>query len=75
MIIYTGNSSHYFVYIHLAVIDIATHSKSFRKFSDILHSISTIVGRKGARLTYRVNMSHISNRRTHYLVLILDGII
>ena len=45
------------------------------EFLEVLHCEGAIVGQKRSRLADRVNVTHVANRWTHSLILMLDDVV
>lgn len=69
------NSSHQLFWLMMTSIDSRRNRSVLKHLFDILHGISTIVGRNGPRLPNRINMSEISHRRNrHFIDFLKDPI-
>lgn len=75
MAAYSRHSSHEFIHVHLAVVDIFAHGGLIEDIFDVLHGVGAVVGGEGAGLADGVDVAHVADGRGDGLVLIFDEIV
>lgn len=72
---YSRNSSHNLINVHLAVVIILGEGCLIKHFLDILHSVGAWISWQWARLSHRVNVSHVPDRWSHNILMVANNIV
>ena len=73
--VYAGNSSHDFIDVHLAVVEVFSDGGLVEDLFDVLHGVGAAVGWEGARLTHGVDVTHVPYRRDDFLFVVANGVV
>lgn len=73
--VYAGDSSHDFINVHLAVVEIFADGGLIKDFFYVFHGVGTAVSWEWTRLTNRVNVTHVSDWWYDFLFVVADSVV
>lgn len=72
---YSWNSAHDLIDVHLAVVDILADGELVCELLDVLHGVGAVVAGEGAGLSDGVDVAHVADGGRDVFVLVLDEVV
>ena len=72
---YSWYSSHDFIDVHLAVVDVFAHGALIVEFFHVFHGVGAIIGGDGSGLSYGVDVSHVADGGSDCFILVFDEVV